>query len=104
MVSVLQSRHVSVVDLRDRYGLTLSTEPDFFTELSVGSIPLIEREMQDLDRVKINFLSLLQKPPLLENSVKMVVVSPLLDLTGFYREPFRIESETSIELQGKDEE
>ena len=56
-----------------------------------------------LDRVLQNFSALLEDPPVLENSVKMVVLSPLLDLAGFYRQPFRIESETSVEVEAEDE-
>lgn len=33
----------------------------------------------------------------------MVVISPLLDLAGFYQPPFRIETETSIDLAAEDE-
>ena len=48
-------------------------------------------------------MSLLEEPPFLENSVKMVVISPLLDLAGFYQSPFRIDTESSIEIQTEDE-
>ncbi len=47
--------------------------------------------------------NLLQDPPLLENTVKMVVLSPLLDLAGFYLPPFRIRSEPSIEISLEEE-
>ena len=40
---------------------------------------------------------------MLENTVKMVVLAPLLDLAGFYHKPFRIETETSVALEMKDE-
>lgn len=35
---------------------------------------------------------------MLENSVNMVVLAPLLDWAGFYRQPFRIETETSVDV------
>jgi hypothetical protein len=38
-----------------------------------------------------------------EEVVKMVVLSPLLDLAGFYQPPFEIETETSIEISAEDE-
>jgi hypothetical protein len=50
-------------------------------------------DKQYLDRVKSNFLSLVKRPPILENAVKMVVLAPLLDLAGFYLEPFAIATE-----------
>jgi len=46
---------------------------------------------------------LMEDPPMLENTVKMVVLAPLLDLAGFYHKPFRIETETAIDLEMKDE-
>lgn len=59
---------------------------------------LNEEDRHLLDRVKANFLELMEDPPMLENTVKMVVIAPLLDLAGFYHKPFRIETETSVAL------
>jgi hypothetical protein len=42
---------------------------------------------------------LLKRSVVLENIVKMVVLSPLLDLAGFYELPYQIEAETSVELE-----
>jgi hypothetical protein len=53
--------------------------------------------------VKANFLELMDDPPMLENTVKMVVLAPLLDLAGFYHKPFRIETETGVALEMEDE-
>jgi hypothetical protein len=75
----------------------------FFWEWQQDVPPLSEAEQQLLDRVKANFTALMEDPPMLENSVKMVVLSPLLDLAGFYRQPFRIETETSIDLELEDD-
>jgi hypothetical protein len=44
--------------------------------------------MQFLDRVKTELLYL-NKYPMLEDLVKMVVLSPLLSLAGFYKPPLR---------------
>lgn len=63
---------------------------------------LSEIERHVLDQVQTNFLNLLEDPPVLENSVKMVVLAPLLDLAGFYRRPYRITTETSIEISLED--
>jgi hypothetical protein len=38
-----------------------------------------------------------------EEAVKMVVLSPLLDLAGFYQSPFAIETEISIEITAEDD-
>ncbi|HIK44412.1 MAG TPA: restriction endonuclease subunit R [Leptolyngbyaceae cyanobacterium M65_K2018_010] len=103
MVTTIPASQVTLADLEGRYGLSLTTQEDFFTEWLADLPNLTELEQRSLDRVKANFTSLLKTPPLLENSVKMVVLSPLLDLAGFYQEPFRIESEPSIEVTAIDE-
>ncbi|MEH2071603.1 MAG: hypothetical protein V7K47_26190 [Nostoc sp.] len=46
---------------------------------------------------------MLKYPPLLENTVKMVVLSPLLDLADFYLSRFHIKSEKSVEVAAVDE-
>ena len=84
-------------------GLKLSQDPQFFPEWSEPYPPLSDIEQQTLERVKANFLALMEDPPLLENTVKMVVLAPLLDLAGFYRPPFRIETETSVTVEMADE-
>jgi hypothetical protein len=76
--------------------------PAFFNEWLDGFTPLGEEDHHLLDRVKANFLELMEDPPMLENTVKMVVLAPLLDLAGFYHKPFRIETETAIALEMKD--
>jgi predicted type IV restriction endonuclease len=84
-------------------GLKLSQNPQFFPEWSEPYPPLSDIEQQTLERVKANFLALMEDPPMLENTVKMVVLAPLLDLAGFYRPPFRIETETSVTVEMADE-
>jgi len=103
MVQVIQARKVTLLELEERYGLSLTTAEDFFTEWQSDGGALTDSETLMLDRVKQNFDRLFKSPPLLENSVKMVLLSPLLDLAGFYHDPFRIESETSIEVESEDE-
>ncbi len=76
----------------------------FFTEWIAPKTQIIEPEIQALARVKLNFEHLIKKPPILEEAVKMVVLSPLLDLAGFYQPPFRIKSEVGIEIEATDAE
>jgi hypothetical protein len=103
MVSVIPASQVSIALLEERYGLREATQPDFFGEWSQGLEELTELEKQYLDRVKTHFKRLLKSPPLLENSVKMVVLSPLLDRAGFYDDPFHIRSEVSVDITAEDE-
>lgn len=89
--------------LKQQFGLKASQDPNFFPEWSTAPEALEESEKQLLQRVKTNYLALMEDPPLLENSVKMVVLAPLLDLAGFYRPPFRIQTEASVNLEMVDE-
>lgn len=81
----------------------MSEDPAFFTEWLDNFATLSESDRHLLDRVKSNFLELMEDPPMLENTVKMVILAPLLDLAGFYHKPFRIETETSVSLEMQDE-
>lgn len=66
---------------------------------------LTDVEKQTLDQIKANFLYL-SEYPMSEEVVKLVVISPLLSIAGFYSPPFRIRTENSIKitLQENDEE
>jgi predicted type IV restriction endonuclease len=57
--------------------------------------------MGALDRVKTEFLYL-NKYPMLEDLVKMVVLSPLLSLAGFYRPPLRPVLEKRVNVAVED--
>lgn len=103
MVQAIAAKDVTLRELKQNFGLQISQDPTFFTEWLDSFTPLREEEHHLLDRVKANFLELMEDPPMLENTVKMVVLAPLLDLAGFYHKPFRIETETAIALEMKDE-
>jgi predicted type IV restriction endonuclease len=104
MVQVIAAKDVTLRELKQNFGLQMAVKPTFFTEWLEGLASLNKEERHLLDRVKANFLELMEDPPMLENTVKMVVIAPLLDLAGFYHKPFRIETETGVALEMKDEE
>ena len=103
MSQAIAAKDVTLKELKQNFGLQMSQDPAFFTECLEAFTPLSEEDHHLLNRVKANFLELMEDPPMLENTVKMVVLAPLLDLAGFYHKPFRIETETSVALEMKDE-
>ncbi|QLE56426.1 restriction endonuclease subunit R [Nostoc sp. TCL26-01] len=103
MVPIIQDQNIGIAYLEERFGLQLAEEETFFAEWGENLPELTDLEKQDLDRIKNNFLRLVKYPPLSEETVKLVVLSPLLDLAGFYDEPFFIRSEQSIEISTEDE-
>ncbi|MGD1860221.1 MAG: type I restriction endonuclease [Leptolyngbyaceae cyanobacterium] len=102
MIQAIPAADVTLGTLKQTLNLQAATDVAFFAEWQEETEPIAELSQQALDRVKANYLDLLEDSPVLENSVKMVVLGPLLDLAGFYRRPFRITTETSIDIELED--
>lgn len=90
-------------ELTTLFGLQFVEDEQFFQEWQEKLPNLSEDEKQHLNRVKASYTNLVEFPPLLENTIKMVILSPLLDLAGFYLPPFRIRSEESVEISAVDD-
>ncbi|MTJ49582.1 type I restriction endonuclease [Dolichospermum sp. UHCC 0259] len=104
MVQFIQAQNIGIADLEARFGLEQTDNETFFPEWLENLPEISDLEKQYLDRVKFHFLRLVKRPPLSEETVKLVVLSPLLSLSGFYDEPFFIRSESSIEIAVEDAE
>lgn len=98
MVQFIQAQNVTLAYLKKKFALQQSEDEQFFTEWLDFLPEISELEKQYLNRVKTNYLNVLENAPLLEEAVKLVVLSPLLDLAGFYLPPFYIATEESIEI------
>jgi len=98
MVQTIQAKDISIYELEEKFDLQLSTYTDFFTEWKENLPSLTDVEKQSLKRVQSNYFNLTRRRLISEEAVKMVVLSPLLDLAGFYQPPFEIETETSVEI------
>ncbi len=103
MIETIQAREISLYELEEKFGLELVINTDFFTEW-IENLPLInDVEKSSLERVKSNYFNLTKHRSMSEEAVKMVVLSPLLDLAGFYQPPFEIETEPSTRISAVDE-
>jgi len=100
---ITNASSLTLRNLRQTFGVQLSSNDDFFFKWLKNSPPLIESEQVGLDRLSRNYLYLSQEEPPLEEIVKLVVVSPLLDLAGFYQSPFFVKTEVSTSLEIADE-
>ncbi|MEH1933152.1 MAG: type I restriction endonuclease [Nostoc sp.] len=103
MVQAIPARDISLYELEEKFGLQLATDTNFFTEWTENLPTLTDGEQQAIARVKSNYLNLNNHRLMSEEAVKMVVLSPLLDLAGFYQPPFEIETETSVQISAEDE-
>lgn len=101
MVQTIFAKELSLYDLETQFALQL-TDDSCFTEW-VSNVNVTEVEKQALSRIRSNYLNLTRYRFMSEEAVKMVVLSPLLDLAGFYQPPFTIETETSVQISAEDE-
>ena len=60
---------------------------------------LSEAEEIRLEQVRQNYLYQISDGSLLEETIKMVVLSPLLELAGFYQSPYRFKTEVPVEIE-----
>ncbi len=97
MPQTLQASDLDLHTVEAQLHLQETIDDDFFWEWQQTLPPLTEVECQRLDDVRADFLEQ-TKYPMLEETVKLVVLSPLLALAGFYRSPFRIRTEVPVQI------
>ncbi len=99
MVQVIAiSEQTTLKYLREAFGLQRVDNGEFFPEWRGKLSPLGETDTTALARIRDRFFHQLDAGSLLESGVKMMIVSPLLDLAGFYDPPFRCRFEPSVNL------
>ncbi len=97
MVKTIPADAISLYDLKENFGLERSDDEQFFREWQDNLPKLTNGEKQALDEVKADYryLSRYNMP---ESIPKIVVLSPLLKLAGFYRAPFQPTAENTVEI------
>jgi hypothetical protein len=103
MVQTLQASKVDIRILIDNFGLQFVSDEQFFREWQDDLPELTTSDQAFLDRVKSGYFNLLTYPPLLEKTIQIAIVGPILFLAGFYLPPFHIKAEKSIEISAEDE-
>jgi hypothetical protein len=94
----------SLAEVERIYGISASLEPErFFSEWFTQLENLPESDQTRLDLIKRRYLYHRQHGHLLENAVNFLVISPLLELAGFYDPPFLLKSEASVRFEFEDE-
>ncbi|MFN6501754.1 MAG: type I restriction endonuclease [Nostoc sp. DedQUE01] len=102
MVQVIQAKDITLAELIEQFNLQLADDEEFFSEWRHDLPEFTDLEKQSLNEVKAEYLHL-SRYPILQPVVKMVVLSPLLRLAGFYQPPFYIASEQEVEISSLDE-
>ena len=102
MVQTIQAQNINLHDLKENFGLERTDDEQFFREWQEDLPELMDLEKQTLDEIKGDYRHL-SEYPILEPIVKLVVLSPLLKLAGFYRAPFYLTAEKEVEIVSEDE-
>jgi Type I restriction enzyme R protein N terminus (HSDR_N) len=85
--------------IEEKLGIFLSDDRDFFSEWLNLPSTLSSLERDRLDRIRQNYLYQSTDGILLEETIKMVLLSPLLELAGFYQSPYKFRAEVSVEIE-----
>ena len=104
MATTMRAGDVTLHDLGARFGLQLTREATFFLEWHADLPEISVQEQHQLDRIQASYLHLVSQTSMVEDVVKMVVVSPLLSLADFFLPPFSLQSEVAVRFSIADEE
>ncbi len=88
----------TIKEAETRFGLVRIEDEQFFTEWFEDLPSLTDAEKVSLDVLRRRYTYHRGEGDLLEGTVMLLVVSPLLALAGFYDPPFKIKAESSVEL------
>lgn len=80
------------------FGLTRSRSASFFTEWHTHLPDLTAGEEAALDRIKTSYLHNSADGPLSESTINLLLVSPLLYLSGFCDPPFKLRGEVTVDI------
>jgi hypothetical protein len=104
MVQTLPAKKLTMGQLEDRFHLERVKDAAFFPEWQTDLLELSDLEKSSLAEVAEEYDYLFRRDGMAESLVKMVVVSPLLKLAGFYRKPFQVTAEDRVEVLTEDED
>ena len=109
MTTTIQAKNLSLYELEQTFNLTQADPIQFESLLGspmwVGDLPtLSSTDSNALTHITSNYNNQVRYLPLSEALVKMVVISPLLDLAGFYGRNFRLITEEPVEILLKEDD
>ncbi|MDJ0578484.1 type I restriction enzyme HsdR N-terminal domain-containing protein [Crocosphaera sp.] len=85
-------------DLQTKLNLSQTEEDNFFSEWNEELPEITETEQTAITRIKQRYDYHRSSSLLLEGTINLLVVFPILEVAGFLDPPFRIKSPESVEL------
>lgn len=86
-------------EVREKFHITQSNDPTFFTEWLEAEDSLSDFEKRSFDRLKNRYFSYVDKGKIAEGTVKIIILSPLLELMGLCDPPFEIQGEKFVKFE-----
>ncbi len=99
MPSTIAIGNLTLPDLIEQKQLQLEDTPEFFSEWRSPLPEISDADESFLAQVQQNYFDQAKRGTVSEGLVKLVVLSPLLHLAGFYRSPFEVGLEKSVQLE-----
>lgn len=96
--TAITKRITTVSEAEKQFNLVRTADLNFFSECRENLSDLTDAEKAVLDRIKARYRYHRAKGHLAEGLVNLVVLSPLLELAGFYDPPFQMEGEVAVEV------
>ncbi len=90
--------------LQTQFNLQRSTDDQFFPEWLNLDNSLTEAEQKILDGIQQKYFYQLSDGQLGEETIKLIVLFPLLDLAGFFEPPFRFTTEPTVQITAERDE
>lgn len=88
----------TLAEAERRFNLTRTEDEAFFTEWHSGLPDLEVTEQTALSELRRRYLYQRSESQLLEGTVTLLLVSPLVTVAGFYDPPFKVRAEASVQL------
>jgi hypothetical protein len=101
-MTATQIKNLTLRDVIQKFRLTPSQDRTFFSEWQHDLPPLEPSDETALAEIETEYFYLSQQP-MAEGAVKMVVLSRLLSLAGFYRSPFTMTTEYTVKIKAIDD-
>ena len=96
--TAITKRITTISEAEKQFNLVRTADVNFFLEWTEDSINLTDSEKAVLDRIKARYRYHRANRHLAEGLVNLVVLSPLLELAGFYDPPFQMQGEVAVEV------
>jgi len=98
-ISAISEAITTFRQVEEKLGLSLSSDSNFFQEWDEALPELTAESQSRLDAVRKNYLYQISDGALLEETIKLVILSPLLELAGFYSTPYKFRAEVPVEIE-----